>query len=209
MTFPEDRVQQAQPVKPPSYALGMLINILLVGSGFTYINRWPWHLGWLGILFVLNLLPALFLSTGTGMLLLLLPVAGWVAHLVHYHVSYRRAAQQGFLPPLQDGVKIALIVGHLALGFFMASVMSAVLLPNLLTARNRANEAAERAVAIRIMTQVMVDQTEGKTLTETCPTVENTMNLKITSCKVGLSDPENPTLDVTFESGNTVHLPRE
>lgn len=200
-------MQQAQPVKPPSYALGMLLNVLLVGAGFTYINRWPWHLGWIGLLFALSVVGSFLAFSVNSPALAILPALGWVAHLVHYHVTYRRAAQQGFLPPLQDGVKIALIVGHLLLSFFTVSFMSAVLIPNLLNARSRANAAAARAAAHNIYLQVMVDQTEGKTLTGTCPTVENSVDLKITSCKVGLSDPKNPTLDVTFEDGHTVHLP--
>lgn len=212
MTFPEDlqsRPEQS-PVKPPNYALGFLLNFFLPGAGFSYINRWGWHLGWLAIVFgvqIISLVLAAALGPATARSTFLLPLLAWIAMLVHYHFTYQQGAARGFQPPLNDGVKVAFIVGQLVIGFFVTGLLAAVLLPNLLGARMRATKAAENAIARNIYTQVLADQAEDKPLSTTCPTVPPVGQTRVTHCQVDISNPDDLKLEVTFESGHTVELP--
>lgn len=203
------------PADPPctsrhSFVGGLLLNLLLPGAGFTLAEAWVWHLVWAGATLLLwGPFLALAITVGTpGLLLPLLFTAGM---LWHYTAVYRQQAARGFLPVLSPGVKVALCVGQFLLGFFLVGILAAVLIPNLLSARQKANAAAEQAVSRRIMLEATVQSLDGPLQSGPC-TAELLALAKdsaapIQSCTVDATDPEAPSVTVTFNSGRTVTLP--
>ena len=72
MTFPEDAA--VRPTAPPNVLVGLILNLLLPGAGFTYIGAWAWHLRWIAIMVVLTVL-GLVVSAMLGVAVpVLLPV---------------------------------------------------------------------------------------------------------------------------------------
>lgn len=190
-------------VRPPSYAVGLLLSIFLPGAGLTYLGRWGWHLGWIGILLLLGVLGTV-LSAVMGLGFNLLAFLGWIAQLVHYHRTYRAVTEGGVRSTFPDAGKVALIAGHALL--LVVPVFAAVLIPNLLSARQKATWAAEQSAARNLYTQVMMDQVDGR-LSATCPQATLPDGVEVAGCAVDTSDPETPVLNVTFGSGRSVQLP--
>lgn len=210
MTFPEDAVRAApRPVSPPNVALGYLLNVLLPGSGFSYIGRWGWHLGWYAILGALASV-GVVLSVATGGLLgLLLPLAGFVVMLVHFGRVYAEQDARRFQPPLELAVKIVLIAGHLFLGLMSTGVLAAVLIPNLLAARTRAVATGEQATARQVYTLAMVAQVDGKLQNGPCPLdgLPESQRAQIEQCVVGIRGDNDVLVNIRFTNGRTVTLP--
>lgn len=193
-------------VRPPNYAVGLLLSIFLPGAGLTYLGRWGWHLGWAGLMVVLNML-GLVAGAALGAGFLLLPILGWIAQLVQYHFTFRQVVRSPSSAAFPDAGKVALIVGHVVLGALVAlPLLAAVLIPNLLSARQKAMQVAEQSAARNLYTQVMVDQVDGR-LSATCPQVTLPDWVEVAGCAVDTSDPETPVLNVTFGSGRRVRLP--
>lgn len=190
-------------VRPPSYGVGMLLSVFLPGAGMTYLGRWGWHLGWIGILLLAGLLDGV-LAAVTGLGFSLLAFLVWIAQLVHYHRSYAAQAEQGFPSTFPAGGKVALIAAHVLL--LVVPVFAAVLIPNLLSARQTATQAGEQSAARNLYTQVVMNQVDGK-LSATCPQVALPEGVEVAGCAVDISDPEEPVLNVTFGSGRRVQLP--
>ncbi|WP_288480676.1 hypothetical protein [uncultured Deinococcus sp.] len=189
--------------RPPSYGVGMLLSVFLPGAGMTYLGRWGWHLGWIGILLLLAVLDGV-LAVVTGLGFSVLTFLGWIAQLVHYHRSYAAQAGRGFPSTFPAAGKIALIAAHVLL--LVLPVFAAVLIPNLLSARQTATQAGEQAAARRLYLQVVTDQVDGR-LSATCPQVTLPEGVEVTRCAVDIGDPEEPVLNVTFGSGHRLRLP--
>ncbi|MFC3832196.1 MULTISPECIES: hypothetical protein [Deinococcus] len=125
------RPDAARPAAPPNVIVGLILNLLLPGSGFTYIGRWHWHLRWIAIMAVLTVL-GLVVSAMLGVAVpVLLPILGLVALVTHYGREYAAQRVVDFQPHVADGVKIALIVGHLVLNLVGLFLLASVLLPTL------------------------------------------------------------------------------
>ena len=203
------------PADPPrvsrhSFMGGLLLNLLLPGAGFTLAEAWVWHLVWaVGILPVWGLTVALGISLGS--LALLLPLLVTAGMLWHYTHVYRQQAARGFQPMLSLGVKVALCVGQFLLGFFVVGILGAVLIPNLLGARRSAQAAAEQSSSRHIVTQVMVQSVDGTLESGPCSAevlaAAGEFRDQVRSCTVDASDPEAPTVTVSFPSGRTITLP--
>lgn len=204
MTFPaEARAEK----RPPNPVVGQVLNAVLMGSGFTYIGHWGWHLAWLSIGAALWLV-ATILGSLLSQAFLILPLLGWLAQFFHFGRVYRAQADRNFQPALDDGVKVALIVAHFALSFMFTGLLAAVLIPNLLGARQRADQAAERAVAMQVYTDVMARAADKGVQTGPCPDLPVARPAApVDSCRVDATDPQAPTVDITFTSGRSVHLP--
>ena len=189
---------------------GLLLNLLLPGAGFTLAEAWVWHLVWAaGLLFAWMLAAGVAMAVGTPALLLpLLTTAGM---LWHYTRVYHGQAARGFEPVLSLGVKVALCVGQFLLGFFVVGILGAVLIPNLLGARRSAQAAAEQSSSRNIVTQVMVQSVDGTLESGPCSAevlaAAGEFRDQVRSCTVDASDPEAPTVTVSFPSGRTITLP--
>lgn len=190
--------------RPPNYWLGFLLTFFAPGAGFTYINQIGWHFGWLGITLLISVLGSLL---GGGVIGLLVTVG----MLSHYRDSYVKAANEGWqVRKVKDGVKWALIVGHLLLsGLFVVGILAAVLIPNLLGARQRANDAAANAYAMSMYTTVMADGLDRKAKSGDCLTHYSDLSVpdNVVSCTIDASDQEAPRLTVTTRSGKTITRP--
>lgn len=217
MTFPEDTILR-RPVtatKPPSYALGFVLNFFLPGSGFSYIGRWGWHLGWFGIMIGLNILGGVLyfgsalLFASSSPLLLALPLIGFIAMHVHFSRIYARYDDRNFWPPLEPALKAVLIGGHVFLGIALAGMLAAILMPNLLSARNRAVQVSEQATARNVYTMVMVQDVEETLRSGPCDLGElpESSRATITACTVEVRNGEEPTLNLMFDSGRQISLP--
>jgi type IV pilus assembly protein PilA len=183
--FPPQFPQPEISGKPPNYAAGLLLNLFLPGSGFTYLGRWKPHLGWmlgLGLFTVvlLMLMVAVAASplSGATWLLSLLPVLAYVWMLIQYHAAYAQALARfnpAAPPALSDGAKLGLILGHVALGFVgiaFIGILAAVLIPNLLGAQQRAYDTGSLSCAKSVQTALAIAQID----TETYPaTVDKTV----------------------------------
>ncbi|WP_189101285.1 hypothetical protein [Deinococcus knuensis] len=210
MTWPEDTLRSTpapKPRKAPSLAVGYLLNVLLPGAGFTYVGLVGWHVGWVGILIALNLLGSVLVGVTSSPVFGLLPFLGWVTQLVHFGRTYAARAERNFQPDLDSGMKIGLIAGHAVLNFLLVGVLTAVLIPNLLGARTRANDAGERAAAHSAYMAAVTAQLDGKLLDGPCPLEDVPGNERITRCTVSNADTEEPQINVTFDSGHTLRLP--
>lgn len=196
--FPED-VARRTTLKRPSYALGVLLNLLVPGAGFTYIGVWPLHIAWffltpilLGVAFVLRV---------QGSPLSLAALLGTLALLLFtYHLTYRAQARVAFQPAVSTVVQVVLGVGHAVVGTVLVGILAAVLIPNLLAVR-------ERALEQQVARQMQVAVLAGGTPSRTCPPIRVTGAQRITACRVDLADPRRPGVSVTFRSGRTVTLP--
>jgi hypothetical protein len=134
----------AQARKTPNSALGLMFNVFMAGAGFTYIDLPIWHLVW-SVVMTFSMLAAFFLaSTLNSPFFMLIPALLFVGMLVHYVVAYGRRFQRGQVPAgISDSLKWSLLGGQLALGLvFSLGVLPAVVMPNLLGARNRANDTS-------------------------------------------------------------------
>ncbi|GGR94193.1 hypothetical protein [Deinococcus sedimenti] len=211
MTWPEDTLRPTAaptPRKAPNLAVGYLLSVLLPGAGFTYIGLVGWHVGWIGILIALNVLGAVLAGVTSLPLFTLLPVLGWAAQLVQFGQAYARREAQNFRPDLENGVKIGLIAGHAVLNSIAVfGIVAAVILPNLLGARERANGAAEQAAAKSAYVQVMVAQVDGTLRDGPCPLEDVMGGEQIESCTVTDAASEEPQVTVTFKNGHMVQLP--
>ncbi|PTA67396.1 hypothetical protein [Deinococcus arcticus] len=212
MSWPEDATRQAPApaaTRAPSAALGYLLNVLLPGAGFTLINRWGWHLGWFGIQVGLYLVASI-LSGATGTLLpLALPFVGFIAMLVHFGRVYAEQRARHFQPPLELAVKLVLILGHFFIGFVLVGILAAVLIPNLLAARTRAQQTGEMAVARAAQLQAVTAQLDQRVQDGPCPLegLPDAYREQIASCTLTNSSGAVPSVSVTFHSGRTVSLP--
>ena len=137
------------PARQPNYALGLLLNIALPGSGFGYLGLWGWHLAWLLMMGLMWLVTALLVAAIQNILVLLLPLLAYLSLLAHYHVTYQRLSPAGF-PAVSETSKLILIAGHFILNLAISGILAAVLIPNLLAARARAGDAAIRNCAVSI-----------------------------------------------------------
>ncbi|MFB9990835.1 hypothetical protein ACFFLM_02395 [Deinococcus oregonensis] len=205
----------APPVVPlrPNYWLGFVLNFLLVGSGFTYINRIGWHFGWLAV--------SAALVVSVGLLATVQPVLGFVglavmlaatiAMQVHYRATYAHQFSAGRTgQPIRNGLKWGLIIGHVLLGLiFQVGVIAAILIPNLLAARERAQDTAANSYARVVYTGVVMAALEGKAQSGDCLRGYTTMEPTSTAaaCVTDVSDPANPTLTLTLTNGKTIDLP--
>lgn len=202
--FPEDLAPRTAPSRP-SYALGLLLNLLLPGAGFTYVGQWVPHVAWFFLLpilaavtFTLSLQSA---AAGAGVVGLTLGLL-----LFTYHLAYRLQARVAFQPRLGIGVQIAMIAGHLFLGFFYVGMLAAVVIPNVLAARGGATAAADRATAHQIRVVAAAAQIKG-TLGRACPLEGVPGAERVSACELNLATPDSPGVSVTFKSGRTVTLP--
>ncbi|WP_309569926.1 hypothetical protein [Deinococcus sp.] len=142
MPSPEDAA--ARPAAPPNAIVGLVLNLLLPGAGFSYIGRWGWHLGWVVLMLALSAM-GLILSRVIGLgLPIVLPFGGFLVMLVHYSRIYTQQEQGNFQPPLAAGVKVALIVAHVVGAALLASVM----VPRLLATRMGTLDGAAGVVAV-------------------------------------------------------------
>ncbi|UBV42136.1 hypothetical protein LAJ19_10900 [Deinococcus taeanensis] len=212
MTWPEDTLHlPSAPAtrRPPSVALGHLLNLLLPGSGFSYIGLIGWHVGWIGILIVLNLLASVVAGLTGSSGALLLPVAGVGALLVHFGRAYAQREARSFRPDPDNSVKIALIAGHAVLHLFLVGILAAVLIPNLLGARTRATQAGEQAAARMAYTFALAEQAGGTLRDGPCPLadVPDSSRDQISTCTVSQAASTSPQVEVTFRSGRTLQLP--
>lgn len=197
----------------PNYWLGFFLNLLLVGSGFTYINRIGWHFGWLAINLVLAVLVGLLASVQPvlGFVGLALLLAATIAMQVHYRATYTQQFSAGQIgQPIDNGLKWGLIIGHVLLGLiFQVGVVAAILIPNLLGARERAQDTAAQAYARTVYMGIMAATIDGTAESGDClrgyTTAEPSSN--VASCITDVSDPENPTLTLTLTNGETIDLP--
>lgn len=112
--------------KPPSYALGLLFNMFLPGSGFSYLGNWREHLSWLQTFFWVLYVDSYFWHLGAWAWAF--PALAWLAMLVHYHVIYGQWKSQGW-PLLENATKIVEIVLHLLAVVSFCTVMLAIILP--------------------------------------------------------------------------------
>ena len=210
MTWPEDTIRPTTaptPRKAPNLAVGYLLNVLLPGAGFTYIGLVGWHVGWVGILLVLNLTGAFLVGLTTVPVFGVLPLVGFVALLVHFGQAYARRAAQQFRPDLEAGVKIGLIAGHAVLNVAAVGLLAAVLMPGLLEARERASAAGERAAAMSAYTMVIAAQSGGTLRDGPCPLENVNYRDRIATCTVSGAATTDPQVTVTFTDGRTVQLP--
>ncbi|WP_221089310.1 hypothetical protein [Deinococcus aquaedulcis] len=213
MSWPEDaalrRPSTAAPTKAPSIALSYLLNVLLPGAGFTLVNRWGWHLGWVGLLLGLYLTASVLVTVTGQFWPLALPLLGFVAMLVHFGRVYAEQKARAFQPPLELAVKLVLILGHFLVGFMLTGILAAVLIPNLLSARTRATQTGEMAVARAVQLQALVVQVDRTLPDGPCPLdgLPQTYREQIASCTVTGSSGVEPTVAVTFHSGRTITLP--
>ncbi|MFC4455250.1 hypothetical protein [Deinococcus sonorensis] len=141
---------------PPSLPLSILLTVLLPGSGFTYLNR-PWiHLAW-GLGWTVFVPTAMLLAGGLGglggvALLMLIPLV-LVALMVTQTVREYRAQVSGQREPLNNGLKVGLIIAHVLMGgLVVLPVSAAVLIPNLLGARQAAMRAADQSYVRNVLT---------------------------------------------------------
>ncbi|WP_293911705.1 hypothetical protein [Deinococcus sp.] len=171
--------------KPPGYAAGLLLNIFLPGSGFTYLGRWNWHLIWMLGLAALSVAVVIAAAASGATLLLALPTVVYLGMLVHYHVMYgqiQAAWAAGAPPALSDGVKLGLILGHVALGFValaLTGVLAAILIPNLIGARQRAYDTGAQSCAKSIQTALAVAQIDNQ---EYPKTIDKTIGGASSTC---------------------------
>ncbi|AWT36588.1 hypothetical protein GCM10008956_18410 [Deinococcus arenae] len=211
MTWPEDTLRPTAaptPRKAPNLAVGYLLNVLLPGAGFTYIGLVGWHLGWVGILIVSWMIGGVAAATTASPMGMVIPGLAFVAQLLQFKDAYAARQAQHFRPDLADGVKIGLIAGHAVLNSIAVfGILAAVILPNLLGARERANGAAEQAAAKSAYVQVMVAQVDGTLRDGPCP-LENVVGRdRIAICTVTGAATTDPQVAVTFSSGTTITLP--
>ncbi|WP_412026944.1 hypothetical protein [Deinococcus yunweiensis] len=207
MTFPEDAA--VRPTAPPNVLVGLILNLLLPGAGFTYVGAWAWHLRWIAIMVVLTVL-GLIVSAMLGVAVpVLLPVLGLAAMITHYGRVYAARRVVDFQPHLSDGVKIGMIVGHVVVGFFVTGILGAVLIPNLLNARQRAVKSQEQSIIRQLQTRALVQQAGGTLMTGPCDltALPESSRALIASCTVTAPADSKPELDVTFTSGRRVQLP--
>lgn len=210
MTFPEDLARRApaQAQARPGYVLGLLLNTVLPGSGFTFIGRWGWHLGWVLVMYAVFSLSLVLAVSGLPVIFAV-PLLGLVGLLLHYHFVYRQQVARDFQPPLQTPVKLILILGHAFLGVVLTGMLGAVLIPNLLGARTRALQAGEQAIARRVQLQATVAQLDGTLKTGVCPleTLSADERATVERCTVETTTANDLLLTVEFTSGRTVSLP--
>ncbi|OLV15776.1 hypothetical protein [Deinococcus marmoris] len=211
MTFPEDAVlrRPASPAKAPSQALGFFLNFFLPGAGFSLIGRWGWHLGWFGILAALNVVVAILSLISSSPLLLLLPLIGFIVMHVHFARIYDWHEERGVWPPLEPVLKAVLIAGHFFVGFILTGILAAVLIPNLLGARERAMQVGEQATARNVYARVMVQDVDETLRSGPCDLHElpESSRATLAACTVELRDGGEPALNLTFDSGRQISLP--
>jgi hypothetical protein len=145
---------------PPNYAAGLLLSLLIPGSGLTYLGRWGWHLAWLlsiGALIFAALIGSL-LSWHYGWALVAL---AWLGSLIQYHLLFR---QWPHGPIISDGAKLGLITGHAVLHLFglgLTGLSAALIIPATLASNQNSYDAAAANCArnLRLMEAVYrVDQ---------------------------------------------------
>lgn len=181
--------------------------MLLPGAGFTYIGLVGWHIGWIAMLIVLNLLGAFLVGLTTSTMFAALPLVGFVVMLVQFRQAYARRAAQQFRPDLEAGVKIGLIAGHAVLNVAAVGLLAAVLMPGLQGARERASAAGERAAAMSAYTMVIAAQSGGTLRDGPCPLENVNYRDRIATCTVSGAAMTDPQVTVTFTDGKTVQLP--
>ncbi|WP_293911703.1 hypothetical protein [Deinococcus sp.] len=112
MTVPTAPLPVAR--KAPDYATGLLLNVVLPGSGFSYLGRWGWNLSWTLLLGTLVMLCLAINTLSTlGWRLWLLPLLPYLVMLAHYHRVYRRHHTSGVWPVIGDTARTLLIAGTL------------------------------------------------------------------------------------------------
>ena len=151
----------SHPARRPNYALGLLLNIALPGSGFGYLGLWGWHLGWWLLIGLMWLATAVLVAVTRHVLALLLPLLAYLGLLAQYHFTYQRLSPAGF-PALGDTAKLLLIAGHFVLNLVVSGLLAAVLIPNLLAARVRADDAAVMSCAASLQLRQEEYRTDHK-----------------------------------------------
>ncbi|AZI43296.1 hypothetical protein EHF33_11535 [Deinococcus psychrotolerans] len=133
--------------KPPSYALGMLLNMVLPGSGFSYLGNWRKHLSWMQTFVWVIYADSYFWHL--GLWVLVFPVLTWLAIQVNYHVMYGLWKLQGW-PPLQNTNKVAVIGLHSLASVSIIAVMLAILLSMASNERQKSGESNLQNCAQRL-----------------------------------------------------------
>ncbi|MBZ9712380.1 hypothetical protein [Deinococcus multiflagellatus] len=208
MSWPEDTAppsSQATPALPHRALLGQVLNVVLPGAGFTLLGRWGWHLGWFAVLTVLAVCGDHLSQRANTSLPLVLPLLGWLVLMLHFRQVGAEPPAWGLLPPHRQ---LALILGHLVVGsalFWWFQAPQSSRTPEM----SRLEHNWERQVATEAyqlaLTQYALDTLRAGpcVLDDLSPG----MQAALAACSVQLSDTGFPTLNLTFQSGQTLQMP--
>ncbi|ULH15901.1 hypothetical protein MF271_04530 [Deinococcus sp. KNUC1210] len=205
----------ALPAKlPPNLLIGFLLNFVLPGSGFTYADQPWWHLGW-ALLTLLSFLLGLLGGAALHLpALVFLPMLAFLVMHVQYFLTYQRRFPAGApFSGLTNNVKWGLIGGHAALTVILAvliALLAAILLPNLLNARTRAQEAAATSYMHLIQTTAFANALNSHPYSGPCADMPDAPRLPdtIRSCEVRtINAVDVPHVSVTTTQGKTLTLP--
>ncbi len=225
MTVSPEAVRPAA-TKAPNYWLGFFLNWLLVGSGFTYLGALSWHFIWLGLSVVGWVAGTLLLAvaagqspaslSGAALVVALVSLAAFVLMLVQYRQTYRRLYGRGrTASPITDGLHWGLIGGHGALGLFgriaLTGILAAVLIPNLLNARNRALVRTHGLYLSEVYRAVAAADAMGELRPDDCSLGAGRFEVRPPAdalfCTVDRRDPSRTGVIVTFRGGQTLRAP--
>ncbi|WP_157463488.1 hypothetical protein [Deinococcus pimensis] len=199
----------------PNYWGGFLLTWFFQGAGHTYINRPGWHAGWIGIHFGLSVLNAILINALPP--LAVVSVLAQLAAFILCLVQYRNFYVQQFTPGvpvigINDGFKWTLIAVHLVLAALAPfGVLASILVPNMLSARNRAMAMGHQSYAQAIYAQAIA---QGAITTLRDGPCENTLQelpdtpYYVRSCTVTVgNNPADPKVTVRFNDNTTINLP--
>lgn len=205
----------AHPVRlPPNRIIGGLLNVVLPGAGFTYFNKPGWHLGWIGILLASSVIGVLLSIVLQARAVLLLPVMAYLVMHAQYFVLFNNKTSVAPAPGLENGLKWGLIAGHAGIGIFglipLIGILAAVILPNLLGARERANSTAVMFYMRQVQIQAYGSSLGGAAYNGPCAGVKDVTAApkSVRSCTVTtVNNTDPPALSVQTVDGKTYTLP--
>jgi len=210
---------QAAPIPTqarPNYWLGFLFNWLAPGSGFTYINKPLWHLGWFGINLGASILSFIIMIATSDLgapLAALAGLAALVVMMVQYRNTYAAQAASQFTPAFNEGAKWALVLAHvIVVNFIFVGMFAAVLIPNLLGARNAAMDKARLAQAVNIYKAVLAMDAEeqykpGDCMSTTGSYLTPDQVPHLRSCVTEITPDGELRVTATMDNGQVISLP--
>ena len=102
--------------KKPNLLIGFLLNLLMPGAGFTYIDQPRWHIFWLSVFVIGFFLGGLIHGVVLSLIFMLAIV---LVIELHYFLGYRSYFRDGQLPePMNNSVRWVLIGAHILPGLW-------------------------------------------------------------------------------------------
>ena len=131
-----------------------------------------------------------------------------------YFLLFNKKTSVAPAPGLENGLKWGLIAGHAGIGIFglipLIGILAAVILPNLLGARERANSTAVMFYMRGVQIKAYESNLDGNLYTGPCAGLRDVMTApkSVRSCTVTtVNDTDPPALSVQTVDGKTYTLP--